>query len=70
MRDISSVQVDGNPMSQTNFGNSAKPSEAPGKSIGDAFMNEGTEAQKPCLSHVEMRMLTPAAGGLMNTDSA
>ena len=67
--DTSSAWVDDNPMNRTSFGCSAKP-VAPKKSIDGALVDEGAEVPKPRLSHVEMRMLTLAAGGLLHAGSA
>ena len=64
--DISSVRIDGDPMSQTNFGDLDQPLAAPEKRMGDALVDKGTEAPKPRLSSAEMRMPTPtAAGGVL-----
>ena len=70
--DISSARVDDDRIRLTSFGDEkfTKRSSAAEKGIGDALVDEGAEAPKPCLSPVEMRMLIPAAGGLLPTDSA
>ena len=48
MRDISFVPVHIDTISQTSFTNSAKPSDAPEKNIGDAMFDEASQRQ----SHV------------------
>ena len=63
---ISYAWVDDNPISQTSFDGSAKPSEAPEKSIGGALADEGAAAPKPRLSSVKMCKSAPA-GGLLQT---
>ena len=68
--DILSAWVDDYPMSRPSFGDPAGPSLPPVKSIGHALVNEGTEAPKPRLSAGEMRMLTPATGGLLHAGTA
>ena len=62
--DISSARVDDNPTTLTNFANKVEPL-APEKGIGNALVNEGTEAPKTHLPPVEVRMLTSTAGGLV-----
>ena len=71
LRDISSARVGDDPMSRTSFGDQeyTEPS-ALTKCSDDALVDKGTEAPKPRLSLVEMRMLTPAAGDLLHAGSA
>ena len=66
--DSSSARVEGGPTSLTSFGTIAE-SPAREKSIGDAMVNKGAEAPKPCPSLVEPRTST-AAVGLIPTDTA
>ena len=47
--EISPARVDGDLTSLISFGDSAKPSPSPEKGIGDAMVDEGAEALKPCL---------------------
>ena len=65
----SSFRVDHDPMCMINFGDDSTEPPAPKKSVGDALVDEGAEALKPCLLPVEMRTPT-AAGGLLLTDTA
>ena len=68
MRDISFARVNIDTISQTSFANSAKPSDAPEKNIGDAMVDEGVAAPKSRLSPVGMHTSTPA-GDLLNIGS-
>ena len=69
LEDISFVRVYDDPISQTSFGKSAEPSEAPEKIIGDALVDGDVKAPKPRLSRVKMRKSAPA-GGLLHTGPA
>ena len=63
--DIPFTRVDVGPTSLNSFGMIAELLlMAPKKCIGDAVVNKGTEAPKPHLLPVEVRMLSSAAGGL------
>ena len=67
--DISFVRVYDDPISLISFGNSAEPSEAAEKIVGDALVDGDVEAPKPCLSPVKMRKSAPA-GSLLHTGPA
>ena len=56
-------------MSWPRFGDSGE-SSAPKKCIGDTLVYKGAEALKPRLSPVIVRMLTPAADGLLHAGFA
>ena len=60
--------VDEGPTSLTSFGMIADPL-APEKCIGDALVNNGTEAPKQYLPAIEVRLLSSATGGLLPTDT-
>ena len=64
----STERVNGGPTSLTSFGMIAEPPD-PEKSIGNALIDKGAEAPKPCLPPVEMRTPT-ATGGLLPAGTA
>ena len=68
--DTSSARVDDNPMRRTSFGDQElTESSALTKCSDDALATKAPK-RKPRLSFVEMRMLTPATGGLLHAGSA
>ena len=69
--DILSARVDDDPMRFISFGDQEfiELSTDTEKVIGDALVDEGAEAPKPCLLPVEVRRLIFAADGLLPTCS-
>ena len=62
------MRADDDSISQTSFGDSAKPSKAPEKSISDALVDKGAKAPKPLISPVKLRKSRPV-GGLLHAGS-
>ena len=58
----SSAGVDGGLTNLTHFGIIIAEPSTSEKSIGDALVDKGAKAPKPCISHVEMRTPTTASG--------
>ena len=71
LEDILSAWINDDPMSCTSFGDEkiTEPS-VPTKCSDDALVDKGAEAPKLRLSPVKMRMLTPAASGLLHAGPA
>ena len=65
----SSARVDDGATSLTIFGMIAEP-PAPEKCIDDVLVSRGTEAPKPDLPLMEVRILSSAAGGLLPASAA